>query len=351
MRHVFLCGTFLLFLTVYTLGPYIKHMSQTLDNAEYKSADLGQTTVACLVCLVKGDPLSYTNVCSVNGCQEICALCEDCVNMFTGLEECVEAYPFCVHHHPLPIVIQTPPQCVVPYCTVRADVHEGRVEYICERRSHPCQIRTLRISDQYHREMQTRLWVEVQIYLDGTIAVCHPVGSTTQTSVHAHGGKKRKRYTTSEAAIEESVTLQSRSWDNEEYEVATLTKASRLRILAYLLSVTNMTRVQRVVQTWGWFEGWSGTEQLQIAPTKTLSCVGCRVGTVTSAHTLLGARLHLCTAKACHDFVIDLTTCVELECAITSATGVALEQHTRPPYATSWGKQSLARRCCLPRNT
>jgi hypothetical protein len=251
-----------------------------------------------------------------------------CLESFSGLKACVEPYPYCHDHHPLPLAIKSPPVCLVKGCTVRQD---GDGNYICDRVGHQYQMGTLKVGQKMHRTRQVRLWVEMQTYMDGRVVQCYPLLSTKKRQIK--NKKKRKRcqlFFKTEAAIEESITKQSAIWDNSEYCLDTLCKASRMRILVYLLGIHSVFHFQAVICIPGWFDGWTGREELDLDPTD--QCIGCHhSGSIK--YEFMGNTLWVCPSTDCVHLIEDLSVYM-------AASVQGGKDH--PVYTSTWGKRCLS---------
>jgi hypothetical protein len=301
------------------------------------------SNLVCLTCATESQSVSVALNCGVSGCDGVCALCTTCIDTFSGLENCVTLYPYCCIHHPIVRTIEQVPHCLVDGCTVRLDGGDND-DYVCERREHPYQMMPLRISKTEHRYTQIRLWIETHTLLNGDIAKCYPTRASVVGSSNCKNNTKRRRfersrghkihqYTTSEAAILESVTTQGWSWDHDQYKLGTLSKATRLQIVTYLLNARHGVHFQRVICIPGWFHGWTSEDTITLAVSE--QCMCCSAVGVTSAQ-FMSSTVWVCTSNECTHFLMDL--CSHMDAAVTqTATGTYVE----PVYLSTWGTRCL----------
>jgi hypothetical protein len=302
-----------------------------------------QECTKCVVCGTSQAFLSFTHECAMPTCQELCNLCEDCADTFNGLEECVSSYPYCSRHHPISGAIQEFPKCVVDGCMVRLDSGDNN-DYVCERRQHPYQVMPLRIGRAEHFYIQVRLWVAQQTLLNGDVAayapVDHPSDATKASNRdlkhrnHTLSGRSvRPRFTTTETAIEDSITKQGRSWDCDQYHLDTLSKPSRLRIITNLLDARHGSHFQRVICMQDWFKGMTTKDVIAVKPSS--DCINCSDAGDTKTQ-FMGCTLWVCMSAECVHFLSDL-------CTHSSASFVQTETgvYTEPVYMSMWGARCL----------
>lgn len=301
----------------------------------------------CLICVGPLAANAFQKVCDVDTCELICAVCEECLDTFEGLPECLDVHAYCSDHHPVRVLIQTPPSCAVKDCPVTLPTARRNV-FKCARRGHPNVFQRLVIGVIAHRNAQTHLWLQENRYLDGRVAPCDPVwtkrpkrtrnGSSSSIVADTRNTRKRRHYTKTAAAIEDSITTHGQIWDDAAFELSTLDLPCRKRIVTFLLNQRSRIHTQRVICTCDWFAGWDESEELLL--TDAQHCVGCGRPGIQSHPPLFGHTLWTCPSVECVNFWTDFQTGVTTEYAVTH--GAARPESSVGMYLTAWGQQSLA---------